>query len=398
MSNKFKLTAASVKGVAPGWYWDTEDRGFLLIVREQTATFSVQRDVRGRTVRAKIGRYPSWTVDQARKQARALIVQMDQGVNPNAAKREARARGTTLREAMEMHLTAMKAKRCAPQSLVTVREELERHASDWLDRPLADIRPTECALRHARITEKSGPYAANRVLQTFRACWNTAGRALDDLPPCPTRGVTYNKVRRRREPIPWAQLPAWKKAVEGIANPIRRDLQLFILLTGLRSTDAKTVRWEHVDFDAGTIHRPRPKGGEDRAFTVPVSAEVLAILKRRRDENPMVFPRDGGWVFPSRDMDGGVTHVAQVKEQRYVADKKVTVFPSPHRLRDTFASAAHEAGVDWFEIKVLMNHALPSGDVTVGYVRVSVEHLRVAAEKIATFLVEKMNPALSPAR
>ena len=37
-----------------------------------------------------------------------------------------------------------------------------------------------------------------------------------------------------------------------------------------------------------------------------------------------------------------------------------------------------------------MNHALPSGDVTMGYVRVSVEHLRAAAEKIATFLVKTM--------
>lgn len=393
MSNKFKLTAASVKGLAPDWYWDTEDRGFLLIVRERSATFSVQKDVRGRTVRVKIGCYPTWTVEQARKKARELMVQMDQGVNPNAAKREARARGTTLREALGMHVTAMKAKRCAPRSPEALREELERHASDWLDRPLADIRPQECAARHARLTEKSGPYAANRVLQAFRACWNTAARALDDLPACPTRAVTFNKVRRRREPIPWDKLPAWRRAVEGIDNPIRRDLQLFTLLTGLRSSDAKTVRWEHVDFDKGTLHRPKPKGGEDRAFTVPVSAEVLAILKRRRDENVQMYARDNGWAFPSRDMDGGVTHVAQTKEQRYVGGKKVTAFPSPHRLRDTFATAAHEAGVNLHDLKVLMNHSLPGGDVTMGYVRVSVEHLRAAAEKISAFLVEKMGPA-----
>jgi cytosine/adenosine deaminase-related metal-dependent hydrolase len=60
-------------------------------------------------------------------------------------------------------------------------------------------------------------------------------------------------------------------------------------------------------------------------------------------------------------------------------------------LRDTFASAAHEAGVDWYDLKVLMNHALPSsGDVTMGYVRVSVDHLRDATERIAGFLLAKM--------
>lgn len=81
--------------------------------------------------------------------------------------------------------------------------------------------------------------------------------------------------------------------MDAIQNPIRHDLQLFILLTGLRSTDAKTVRWEHIDFEAGTLHRPKPKGGEQRAFTVPVSQAVLDILRRRRDENAIIFPQDG---------------------------------------------------------------------------------------------------------
>lgn len=43
-----------------------------------------------------------------------------------------------------------------------------------------------------------------------------------------------------------------------------------------------------------------------------------------------------------------------------------------------------------------MNHALPTGDVTMGYVRVSVDHLREAAEKIAAFLVGKMRLAGPP--
>ena len=94
---------------------------------------------------------------------------------------------------------------------------------------------------------------------------------------------------------------------------------LLACTTGLRSTDAKTVRWEHVDFERWTVHRPKPKGGEDRAFTVPVAAFVLDLLRRRRKENGLLFPEgDGGWVFPSRRRSGGVSHVAEPKEQRYV--------------------------------------------------------------------------------
>lgn len=404
---KFKLTTSSVKQrcrppadgetkpngkpIDEHWYWDTEDRGFFLKISRTCSTFFVQRDVRGRTRRVKIGRHPTWTVDQARKRARELIVQMDQGIDPNAQKREEAARGTTLREAREWHISSMRARRCAERSLETVCYETDRHLSDWLDRPLADIRPNECARRHERITRDSGPYAANRALQTFRACWNTAKRRLDDLGECPTRGVTFNRTRRRREPIPWTKLPDWRRAVDGIQNPIRRDLQLFILFTGLRSTDAKTVRWEHVDFEAGTIHRPKPKGGEDRAFTVPVSRFVLDLLEARRAENAIIYPRDDGWVFPSRNMKGGITHVQQTKEARYVGGRKLNVFPTAHRLRDTFATAGDEAGVDFKKLKVLMNHTLPeSGDVTWGYIRPDVEHLRKETEKVAAFLLERM--------
>ena len=97
-------------------------------------------------------------------------------------------------------------------------------------------------------------------------------------------------------------------------------------------------------------------------------------------------------------MKGGVPHVPQVKEQRYVGDQKLTTVPSPHRLRDTFASAAHEAGVDPLSLKVLMNHVLPaSGDVTQGYIWPSTVHLRTQAEKVAAFLQERMGGTLDHA-
>ncbi|MCK5941602.1 MAG: hypothetical protein KAI24_06510 [Planctomycetes bacterium] len=39
--------------------------------------------------------------------------------------------------------------------------------------------------------------------------------------------------------------------------------------------------------------------------------------------------------------------------------------------------------------KTLANHALPSGDITEGYIRPGLEHLREVAERIAAFLLGK---------
>lgn len=291
-----------------------------------------------------------------------------------------------------MHLRAMRAKGCTPRSIETLREETARHLADWLPRPLASISRNECALRHEFLSDHRGPYVANRVMQQFRAVYNTARRRMEDLPDTnPVIAVTFNRVRRRRQPIQWQELPAWHAKVQNLANPIRRDLQRLLLFTGLRSLDARTIRWEHVDFETATLHRPEPKGGAERAFTIPVARFVLELLQRRRRDNPALFPDDHGWVFPARNRAGRLTHVQEPKQQRTVAGRKRPWLPSPHRLRDTFACAAHEARIHPLDLKVLMNHALPAADdVTTGYIRPSIEHLRGCVEEVAAFLVTRM--------
>jgi integrase len=304
----------------------------------------------------------------------------------------------TLAYAIELHLRAMRAKRCSPRSLESVSEESARHLGDWLERPIASISRNECALRHEHISDHSGPHVANRVMRQFRAVYNTAARRFEHIPQTnPVIAVTFNRVRRRREPIVWEELPAWHRKVAAMANPVRRDLQLFLLFTGLRSLDARTVRFEHVDFEHVTLHRPKPKGGEDRAFTVPIAARVLDLIVQRQTQNLKLLQDDGGWVFPSRSREGLVTYVRDAKERKRQGGRWVKQLPSPHRLRDTFATAAHEAEVHPLDLKVLMNHSLPSmGDVTAGYIRPSIGHLRASVERVAEFLKRRMASPESP--
>ena len=111
--------------------------------------------------------------------------------------------GPTFRQAIEWHLRAMRAKRCTPRSMTTLHEETHRHLADWLDRPLTSLSRHEVALRHEALTADSGPYLANRVMQQLRAVYNTAARRFETLSPVnPVVAVTFNRVRRRRDPDP----------------------------------------------------------------------------------------------------------------------------------------------------------------------------------------------------
>ncbi len=381
------------KSVRQKVYWDTNresPKGFGMVVSRTCSTFILQRQIRGKTVRRKLGRYGELTLEQAREMARKMAVDLAGGVDPNSTDEWD---SFTVREAMERHTRDMAKKGRRPRSISDIHEEMNRHMSGWLDRPIAAFRRRHCVERHEFLSRHSGPIAANRVLRAFRACWNTAAIhfEVDDQLGNPVGKKFPWNEQKSREPIEWDDLPGWAERVNAITNPIRRDLQWFIVLTGLRSTDARTVRWEHVDFEKGKLHRPEPKGGERRKFTVPISSAVLDILRRRRDDNELVLgASDEGWAFPTRDSGGNVTHVKEPKELETYEDsdgvkRKRVCLPSPHVLRHTFA---HDAGVSFPAIQTLLNHVTKSS-VTEHYTRPGEAALRQAADRIAEFLHEK---------
>jgi len=291
---------------------------------------------------------------------------------------------------------------------LSARSDAERYfgrvkgGADWLDRELRSISRLDSLELHARFSLPRseggrGKYAANRALRMFRAVYNTATRIYDNLPSNPVVSVEFNPEDRKRSPLKYESLPAFWRAIGEIKNPVRADIVRVLMLTGLRSLDCRSIRFEEVNLGTepmafgdvlippGCIHRPSPKGGARKNFTIPLPEAVLAIIRRRLDENPKLALA-GPWVFPTVGRDGKVTHVHNAEE-----DALHEAFAySPHRLRDLWITASTECGVQMIHTKALANHSLPSGgDVTMGYVKPCIEALREATEKVARFLLDK---------
>ncbi len=149
-------------------------------------------------------------------------------------------------------------------------------------------------------------------------------------------GTTSRPSARRSPPRSW---PTWYAGVAQIANPVRRDYLRFALFSGLRREAAAAMRWEHVDFDRRVLHVPKPKGGEERAFYLPLSDYLLTLLQQRQRENPtlvaqQVIPDDATeWVWPAYSATG---HIAEPRET--IRGVRFTI----HDLRRTFR---HRRGV-----------------------------------------------------
>ena len=218
--------------------------------------------------------------------------------------------------------------------------------------------------------------------------------------------------------------------VATMRNPIQRDGLMLALYTGLRSEDVRTVRWEFVDLDNGTLRLPDPKGGEDAAFTIPLSRVPVEILTRRqRDNASAIGADDNGWAFPAFANDGKVGAITDLRQQvkaggpaeaarrrnherphlagtaprgaaRAATNTKHGRFPveDVHTLRRTWESIAHEEGVTELDQHVLSNHSFGGHNVNAKYISQSMEHLATCADKIDAGITRRITDGSKPAK
>ena len=207
-----------------------------------------------------------------------------------------------------------------------------------------------------------------RLWRVLRAVYNRGMREHMELPPNPCANVDFHGTRRRRVEAGPERLREWRAVLT--LSPGMRDLQLFMLLTGMRRTASVEARVDHFDQERGCLRVPNPKGGESRAFDLPLSDALLDLVRHRIEENGII-DADSPWLFTSNSASG---HVAEVRVDTLGG-------LVGHALRHLYATLALEAGVPIAELKFLLNHAISSGGVKMGYLNPSLAHLRGWQEK-----------------
>ena len=123
--------------------------------------------------------------------------------------------------------------------------------------------------------------------------------------------------------------------------------------TGLRLSELCRLRAEHIDSHAGRmcIRVEQGKGGKDRY--VPLSADVLQLLRtwwRAHHPGPWLF---GGLRDPSRPIDTG-----SAQRWYYLARDAagITKQGGIHSLRHAYATHLLEAGYDLYSLQQWLGH------------------------------------------
>ena len=275
---------------------DTKTAGLILRVTPTGAkTFSLFRRVKGgEPFRVTLGRYGDGgiTIDQARRLATNINAKAAEGVNVAEVKRAHRSErtfGELFVEYLDRHAKPQKR---------TWAEDQQRF-KQYLAKPLGKkklsaINRGTIAGIHSAITNDGHPVVANRVLALVSSIF---GRAIEWglTEHNPAKAIRRNREASRARFLQTDELPRFFQALAAEPNEMIRDYILVSLLTGARRDNVLSMRWKEISLPRTEWQIPRTKNGT--AQTVPLSAEVVAILERRAREAVtgaiFVFPGDG---------------------------------------------------------------------------------------------------------
>src|ERR1035437_4386718 len=145
-----KLTKSKVEGFpipvkGQALHWDDELRGFGVRVTPSGArSYIVQGRVSGsaKSRRVTLGAHGRLTCDEARKKAKAALVALDDGIDPQVEKKRAEALDVTLRDVADVYCRERRTSK-GGELTATTKADILKHVTksfgDWADKPVAVI-------------------------------------------------------------------------------------------------------------------------------------------------------------------------------------------------------------------------------------------------------------------
>lgn len=217
------------------------------------------------------------------------------------------------------------------------------------------------------------PASVNNALDAISSFFSFA-KAAGLVQADPTEGV--KRVPEQKPAPKWLtrrELGALIRAVQKYGSKKEQALVMLLLHTGLRVSEAVSLRVQDVVIRdrSGHVAVRQGKGGKYRE--VPLNATARRILGDYLADLP------GEWLFPGKN--GG--HLAARAAQKALekCGRLAGVEVTPHRLRHTFCKMLVDAGEALDRVAVLAGHG--NLNVTARYTRPGRAGLEAAVEKIA---------------
>jgi integrase len=324
-SRTARFRAFHAPGKSRFFLYDSHTKGLGLRATPGAKVFIYQGRLNNKVLRFKIGDVSTWTLDQAREEARRIQAMVDQGIDPREAKREKLAeieqraaeearQEMTVRTAWEVYIEARRdkwgerhlqshfklsqpggqktkrgKKKIKPGPLAqfmdheSFREMTKNRVEAWLKKETPK-RPAQIRLSFALLRAFLNWCEASRRVQ---------GHCRSGQPAAVTCGGIISQRCSREDCLQKEQLKAWFDGVKTQSPQMSAYLQ-GLLLTGARRGELMALTWDQIDFQWNSIEIHDKVEGTRVIPLTPYLAQVLHALPRRNQ-----------WVFSSPTSKSG---------------------------------------------------------------------------------------------
>ena len=293
-----KLTVAQVKALTrPGRYGDGATL-YLFITPGGTKSWVQRVTIGGRRCDIGLGAFPTIGLARARQLSAANRTLIAEGGDPLAVKRKAET--PTFREAAERTFEANRTRWRSAKVAANWMQSLERYAFPILGSVRVDQIGREPLLRVLTPIWTSKPETGRKVRQRIRTIlsWaqahgfvehNLAADAISGALPA------QKAVQAHFRALPYAELAAAQADIEASNAGSAAKLCLrWVILTAVRSGEARGTRWSEIDIEAKEWRIPAERMKSAADHVVPLSDAAMAVLdeaeKLREVRSDLVFP------------------------------------------------------------------------------------------------------------
>ena len=369
-----KRTVDALSGGAhEGVHWDRELPGFgVRVYRTGRKTYVAQSRGPNGSRRVTLGGHGAITAHLARKLAVGAIGRIKAGEEPMPDTSEA-GKARTVADLAQRYLREHVAVQCKPASLASYRQQLNRHILPALGTmPVAAVGREHVAALHFAL--RATPGTANEVRKVLSKMFSLA-ETWRLRPPGrnPCRSVRKYKMQRRerflsREEYRRVGRVLREAEENGTIRPAAVAAIRLLMLTGCRSNEIATLRWDDVDRTAGHIRLSDSKTG---ARMVPLTRAALQVLDgiERTAGNP--------WVFVGRKRGAHVGKLYDYWDRLRGDLSDVRV----HDLRHSYASRALALGESLPTIGKLLGHK--KVQTTARYAHLARDTEKASAARVA---------------
>ena len=362
--------------------WDNTLPGFGVRVKPSgVRSYIIQYRNRNTSTsrRLTIGQHgPLLTLDQAKKQARAMLADAMRGEDPVEIRKTARRAPSITDLAVDyMERHAVPKKR--PKSVRDDRAMLDNIILPKLGAKKVDAigrRDVEAI----QVALKDRPYQANRVLSLLSKMFNLAVE-WKWRPDNPARGIERYQEQKRERWLSDEELRHLCAVLNEHPNTRAANAVRLQLLTGARLGEVLTSRKEDFDLHRGIWTKPSHQTKQKRTEHLPLSAQALILVTLIIETSDAGSP----FLFPGNKPGQPLREIK--KFWSVVLREAGIVNYRRHDNRHTYASHLVSSGLSLEIVGRLLGHT--TATTTKRYAHLADDPLRAATDqfgsKIASF-------------